>query len=157
MDSSQTVREHLVTQLTEEHAHISFSRAVEGLKARQVGRRPDSLPYSIWELVEHLRIAQHDIVQFSSDPDYKSPEWPGGYWPESPSPDDQQVWEESLDQIEADLQQMVNLVRDTANDLFEPFAHGSGQTLFREAVLIIDHNSYHTGQIVTVRRLLDLW
>lgn len=153
----EELREHLVNQLTHEHAHISFERAVENIEVKDLGIRPDSVPYSIWELVEHLRIAQTDIVTFCVGPDYQSPEWPGGYWPSEQAPSGEQEWQQTLEAIETDLQKMVELVKDPENDLFEPFPHGEGQTLFREAVLIIDHNSYHTGQIVTVRRALDLW
>lgn len=151
------LRKHLIDQLTHEHAHISFSGAVEGLEIDQVGVRPDSLPYSIWELVEHLRIAQADIVEFSENPDYQAMNWPDDYWPPEKAPSDENEWQRSLNTIESDLNRMVELVEDPENDLFEPFPYGDGQTLFREAILIIDHNSYHTGQIVTVRRLLNIW
>ncbi|MDR8391346.1 DinB family protein [Aliifodinibius sp. S!AR15-10] len=151
------LREHLLDQLVNEHAHTSFSNAVSGLTPNEVGIQPDSLPYSIWQLVEHIRIAQSDIVQFCIDPDYQSPEWPKGYWPTNAAPSGTKEWKDSIKQIESDLQQMVELVKDPKNDLFEPFPHGDGQTLFREAILVIDHNSYHTGQIVTMRRLLGLW
>ena len=91
------------------------------------------------------------------DPDYESPEWPEGYWPSGRKPDGADEWKESVSEIHSDLQQMVDLVSDTGNDLFSRIPHGDGQTLFREALLVIDHNSYHTGQIITVRRLLNLW
>lgn len=151
------LREHLVDQLTGEHAHIGLDRAVEGIGIKFLGQRPDSLPYSIWELAEHIRIAQNDILNFCVDPDYKSPDWPDGYWPKEQAPSDAAEWEQTLEAIREDRQSMVGLVEDPDIDLFEPFSHGDGQTLFREAVLIIDHTSYHTGQIVTVRRLLGIW
>lgn len=154
---SARLREQLINQLTGQNAHISFKNAVKGLSADDVGIRPDNLPYSIWELVEHIRISQSDIVQFSIDPEYVSPNWPEGYWPTRPGPADEEEWNESLETIQADLAKMVDLVQDTANDLFLPFPHGDGQTLFREALLIIDHNSYHTGQIIAIRRQLGLW
>lgn len=154
---SAKLREQLADQLTGENAHISFENAVKGLSVGDVGKRPEKIPYSIWEQVEHIRIAQSDIVQFSMDSEYESPSWPEGYWPDSPGPDGESDWIESLEAIQADLQQMVDQVNDPDRDLFRPFPHGSGQTLFREAVLVIDHNSYHTGQIITIRRALGLW
>jgi len=151
------MREQLINQLTGQNAHLSLENAVKGLSPEQAGRRPDALPYSIWEQVEHIRISQNDIVRFSMEPDYQSPEWPAGYWPEDPAPGGEEQWNRSLEAIRNDLQQMVDLVDDPDRDLLEPFPHGDGQTLFREALLIIDHNAYHTGQIVTIRRLLGLW
>lgn len=154
---SAVLREQLVKQLTGQNAHASFENAIKGLSVDEVGIRPEKLPYSIWELVEHIRISQSDIVRFCMDPEYESPEWPEGYWPSSRKPGGADEWEESVSEIRKDLQQMVDLVTDTGNDLFSRIPHGDGQTLFREALLIIDHNSYHTGQIITVRRLLGLW
>ena len=151
------LREHLVDQLMGEYAHIGFDRAVEDIDTKYLGKRPDSLPYSIWELAEHIRIAQNDILKFCVDPDYESPDWPKGYWPEEQAPSHKTEWEQTLEAISDDRLSMVNLVKDPDIDLFEPFSHGEGQTLFREAVLIIDHTSYHTGQIVTARRLLGIW
>ncbi|MFH5832116.1 DinB family protein [Halalkalibaculum sp. DA3122] len=151
------LRKHLIDQLANEHAHTSFERAVEGLNISDVGIRPNSLPYSIWELVEHLRIAQADILEFSVNPGYEAPKWPDDYWPPEKAPSGNAEWQRSLEAINSDLQEMIDLVKDPGIDLFTPFPHGDGQTLFREAILIIDHNSYHTGQIITIRRLLGLW
>ena len=147
----------MVEQLTGQNAHLSFENAVQDLEVDAVGRRPQNVPYSIWEQVEHIRIALNDIVEFCVDPDYRSPEWPEGYWPDEKRPAGESEWKQSLDQIRRDMQRMVDLVSDAERDLFEPFPHGDGQTLFREAVLVIDHNAYHTGQIVTIRRSLKLW
>ncbi len=152
----ENLRKQLVDQLTQEHAHISFYDAVKGLEQDDIGIRPQELPHSIWELVEHIRIAQEDIVKFCVDSEYKSPEWPDGYWPDQKAPSGMEEWEQALQQIESDLQQMVGIVKNPDNDLLKPIPHGDGQTLFREAILSIDHNSYHTGQIVTIRRLLGL-
>lgn len=154
---SAILREQLIDQLTGQNAHLGFDRAVEGLSIANAGIRPRQLPYSIWELVEHIRISQSDIIEFCVDPDYESPEWPEGYWPSGQKPSGMDAWNQSLEVIHSDLLRMADLVKDPDNDLFEPFPHGDGQTLFREAVLIIDHNSYHTGQIVTIRRILGLW
>lgn len=151
------IRDELIDQMTGQHAHVSFDNAVDGMPVQETGIRPESLPYSIWELVEHIRIAQYDIVEFCIDTEYSAPRWPDDYWPPRQKPSDAEEWNRSLEAVRTDRQRMIELVRDTGRDLFEPFPHGDGQTLFREAVLIIDHTSYHTGQIVTVRKLLGLW
>ncbi len=151
------LREQLVSQLTEEHAHTSFQDAVDGLDHEYLGVRTSSLPYSIWELTEHIRIAQADIVEFCINPNYQALNWPEDYWPSHSAPADQDQWQQTLAAIEKDRQQMVEIVTDPDNDLLEPLPHGDGQTLFREAILIVDHTSYHTGQIVTVLRLLGQW
>ena len=157
MSDQADVRNPLVDQLSGEHAHPGFEQAVKNLSFSEAGRRPESLPYSVWEQVEHIRISQWDIVEFSRNPDHVSPKWPEGYWPEHPAPPDEKTWKETKKKIRDDLQAMIEMVKDPANDLFQPFPWGDGQTLFREAVLIIDHNAYHTGQIVIIRRLLGNW
>lgn len=157
MDDQKRIRELLLEQLGGRNAHIDFEQATEGLELKDVGVRPEGLPHSIWELVEHIRIAQDDILEFSKNPDYESPEWPEEYWPESGKPAGRDEWEQSLKTIRKDHEEMVRLVKNPDNDLLEPFEHGDGQTLFREAMLIVDHNAYHIGQIVDVRRLLDCW
>ncbi|MBE7176417.1 MAG: DinB family protein [Mucilaginibacter polytrichastri] len=124
-----------------------------------LGKLPAGLPYTIWQLVEHLRITQKDILDFSRDDGkYKSMNWPAEYWPDELAPANEAQWEKSLKEIETDQQAFISLLKKSGeNGLFEKFAHGDGQTLFREALLIIDHNSYHTGQIILVRRLLHDW
>ncbi|MDX1673057.1 MAG: DinB family protein [Balneolaceae bacterium] len=157
MHDQSKVREHLLEQLRGKNAHIDLQRAVKDIPFKDIGRRPQGLPYSVWEQVEHIRISQYDIVQFSLDPEYDSPSWPEGYWPANASPPSQERWEEALQAIEEDHRRMIELVEDSDNDLFKPFPHGDGQTLFREAMLIVDHNAYHVGQIVVIRRLLGNW
>lgn len=157
MKDQSRLRELLLEQLTGRNAHAGFDRSVKGLKLQDVGIQPDNLPHSIWELVEHIRIAQHDVVAFSQSPDYSSPPWPDGYWPESQKPANKKEWEDTLAAIKSDHQTMVEMVKNENNDLLKPIPHGEGQTLFREAMLIVDHNSYHIGQIVLVRRALGIW
>lgn len=151
------LREQLVNQLTEEHAHTSFSKAVDGLDHEYLGVRTHSLPYSIWELTEHIRIAQADIVEFCINTAYEAPNWPEDYWPSNCAPVSPEQWKQSLEDISEDRRKMVDLVKNPEYDLLEPLPHGDGQTLFREATLIVDHTSYHTGQIVTIRRLIGQW
>lgn len=156
---SALLRNLLIEQLDGKNAHVSFKNAVKGMTAEQAGIRPDKLPYSIWEQVEHIRIAQSDILKYCTDPGYEAPSWPDEYWPSRSEPAGEKEWRRSIETILSETEQMADLVRDEENDLFKPFPHAENRkhTLFREALLVIDHNSYHTGQIVTIRRQLGLW
>ncbi len=139
------------------HAHATFDNALKGMPIEKAGTRPRGLPYSVWELLEHMRIAQNDILRFSREPDYVSPEWPQGYWPASKAPKDEAAWKKSIAAFRRDLRAFEDLLRERQDALDEPFPWGQGQTLFREALLIADHNAYHLGQLVLVRRLLGVW
>lgn len=149
--------EHLLELLGGSHAHLDFERAIAGLPAELRGSRPPGLPHTPWRLVEHMRIAQWDILQFSIDPTHVSPEFPGGYWPEADEPPDPSAWDRSVVAFRTDLRKMMDLVADPGTDLLAPIPHGQGQTILREALLVADHNAYHLGQLVTVRRLLGAW
>jgi hypothetical protein len=157
MPNQSRIKELLLNQFTKQKAHIGFDEAVDGLALDDVGIRPENLPHSIWELAEHIRIAQHDILDFSCNPDYQALNWPDDYWPSSRRPENQQKWENTIRSFHQDHKSMENFIRQTNNDLTEPLEHGNGQTLFGEILLIVDHNSYHIGQIVQVRRLLGNW
>jgi len=157
MPNAQSLRDHLLSLLRGGGAHLDLEAAIDGLPPELRGRRPENIPYSCWELLEHMRIAQYDILEFSRNPDYDSPDWPEGYWPEEQAPPDEAAWQQSIDNFQNDLQTMQDLVADPSNDLHEPFPHGDGQTLLREALLVADHNAYHLGQIVVVRRALRDW
>ncbi len=139
------------------HAHATFEQAVKELPAELQGRVPEGMPYSIWQLVEHIRITQLDILEFSRDPGYESPKWPEGYWPEERAPENAAAWKESIAQIARDRKAFIELLEAPGADLFTPFPHGTGQNLFREAMLIADHTSYHTGEIIVLRRLMGAW
>jgi hypothetical protein len=147
----------LVDLITKANAHVSFKQAITGIPFEQVGIKPQNLPYNIWMLVEHLRIAQADILDFSINPQYKELKWPEEYWPTNEVPANEGEWQKSLDQIRKDMNTFIDLLEAPNVDLYTPFAHGSGQNLIREALLIADHNSYHTGEIVLIRRLLGNW
>jgi len=151
------LRQHLLALLEGGGAHVTFERAIEGLAPGLRGRRPEGAAHSPWQILEHLRIAQRDILEFSRDPSWVSPEWPDGYWPQAPEPPAENSWNECVEAFEADLHEMADLVRDPANDLHAPFSWGDGQTLLREALLVADHNAYHLGELVVVRRLLGAW
>jgi len=153
----RSLRQHLLELLRGGNAHLNFEEALAGLPPTLRGERPHELPYSPWRLLEHMRIAQWDILEFSRNPKHVSPEFPAGYWPDSDAPPDDKAWQQSVRQFRDDLKAMQALVEDPSIDLFAPIPHGEGQTLLREALLLADHNAYHLGQLVTVRRLLGAW
>jgi hypothetical protein len=153
----QIIREHLLELLQGGHAHLDFEKATAGMPVELRGVRPAALPYTAWRLVEHMRIAQWDILQFSINPRHISPDFPDGYWPEGDGPPDAGAWDRSLAAFQADLKAMMDLVTAPETQLLTKLAHGQGQTFLREALLVADHNAYHLGQLVTVRRLLGAW
>lgn len=151
------LREQVVNLLTLGQAHATFDQAVKGLPAELRGKVPKGAEHSPWQLIEHLRIAQWDILEFSRNPKHQSPAWPEGYWPTQKAPADSKAWERSVREFKRDLKQMLELVGDEDTDLFATISHGDGQTILREALLLADHNAYHIGQLVLVRRLLGAW
>ena len=138
-------------------AHADFDAAIKNLPVALRGKRPKGAQHSPWELLEHMRIAQWDILEFSRDGKHVSPKWPEGYWPPKPAPPNDQAWSKSVKAFRADLQSMIDLVSDEATDLYAKIPHGDGQTILREALLVADHNSYHLGAMIVVRRLLGAW
>lgn len=157
MPNDAALRQQLVSLLTEGNAHATFDQAVENLPAALRGQRPQTLQHSPWELLEHLRIAQWDILDFSRNPHYQERDWPTGYWPKTPAPPTSAAWDESVAAFHRDRQAICDLVLDPATDLYAKIPHGSGQTILREALLTADHNAYHVGQLVLVRQLLGAW
>jgi hypothetical protein len=156
-DQMTALREHILYLLRGGGAHLDFDKAISGLPTHLRGVRPAGLPHSPWRLLEHLRIAQWDILRFCIDPQHVSPQFPDGYWPQSDAPPAPGAWDRSVEAFRADLRAMLELVSDPATDLFTPLPHGQGQTVLREALLVADHNAYHLGQLVVVRRLLGAW
>jgi len=155
LSADADLRRHLIAMLQGSDAHINFEDAVKGFPIERAGIRPEGLPHSAWELLEHLRIAQADIVLFSQGRDYVELKWPDEYWPPSAAPNDKRGWEASVEAVVRDMAQFIEMLRDERRDLLAPFPWGDGQTLLREALLIGDHNSYHTGQLMVVRRLIS--
>jgi DinB superfamily len=151
------LREHLMSLLSGRGAHLDAKASFAGIPPKLRGVRPSGMPHSLWELLEHMRIAQWDILEFSRDSKHVSPDWPTGYWPESPEPPITKAWEKSLKLLARDLTAMRKLVANPKTDLFARIPHGTGQTILREAFLVADHNAYHLGQVVFVRRLLGAW
>jgi predicted RNase H-like HicB family nuclease len=157
MKKEQPLREHVVYLLKGEGAHADFETTVKELPSHLQRKRPLGLPHSPWELLEHLRIAQWDILEFTRDPKHVSPEWPSGYWPTSPEPPDSHAWGKSVAAFRASLDAMIALVQDESTELIAPLPHDPEKTVLREALLLADHNAYHLGQLVLVRRLLGAW
>ena len=156
MNQEEDMRNRLAGLLDGKGAHISFFDAVEAFPVDLAGARVDRIPHTAWHLVYHLRIAQWDILEFSRRADHKSPEFPRGYWPEDDGPASADRWHEEIAAFGRDLDAMKRLVVDPAGDLFTPFTYGSGQNLFREALVLADHNAYHIGQLVDLRMLLGV-
>jgi uncharacterized damage-inducible protein DinB len=157
MSKDQALREHLLYLLRGGGAHLDFETAVADLPAELRGARGAGAPHTPWRLVEHMRIAQWDILEFSRNPKHVSPAFPDGYWPEGDAPPNAAAWDQSLAAFRADLQAMQDLVSDPSTDLFARIPHGEGQTILREALLVADHNAYHLGQLVMLRRALGAW
>ena len=156
-EQTGALRSHLIKLLDWGDAHVDFDSAVEGIPAELRGERPRGLPYSPWQLLEHMRLAQRDILDFCRDPDYTQPKWPDDYWPRTDDPPSTEEWEESVAAFRADRQALQDLIADPALDLFGQVPRGQGQTYLREALLVADHNAYHLGELVAVRRLLGAW
>jgi uncharacterized damage-inducible protein DinB len=155
MDQHKVLIAELIKLIEGGTAHGSFDDAIEGLAPELRGVVPNQLPYSAWQLIEHIRIAQWDMLEFSKSEKHISPAWPDGYWVEETAPADEETWEKSLQQISDDRDEFIDLLKN--QDIYKALPHGDGQSILREALQIADHNAYHTGQIVVVRRLLGDW
>jgi hypothetical protein len=157
MERDQILRDHLLEMLKGGHAHLSFRDTTANLSPGLRGTHAAPALPTAWQLLEHLRISQWDILEFSRDPGHVSPQWPEGYWPKSDAPPDKDAWDRSVGAFQEDLDGLVKLIEDPGQDLLKPFPHGDGQTLAREAVLAAVHNAYHLGQMVSARKLLGAW
>ena len=153
----EALREQLVRLLTQSEAHIDFEQAVADLPASHRGRKPTNLPHTPWRLVEHMRRAQLDILEFSRNEAYVEPDWPDDYWPDDDGPPEADAWRQSIEGFLTDRAAMTALIADTHRELTAPIPWGDGQTLLREALVLADHNAYHIGQLITVRRLIGAW
>jgi hypothetical protein len=151
------LRDQIAKALDWGEAHVEWKAALAGLPAKHRGAKPPGAPHSAWELLEHARIVQWDILEFCRNLKHLSPDFPSGYWPKTPTPPNAAAWDKSVKAFERDLREMQKLVMDPRTDLAAPIPHGSGQTILREALLLADHNSYHLGQFVLLRRLVGAW
>ncbi len=154
--SESALRQQLSRFLSESHAHADFDAVVKDFPKHLRGKKPARAPYTAWQLLEHMRLAQWDILEFSRDARHVSPQWPEGYWPNTAAPPNDAAWTRSIRQFRSDLKAMQKLVTGKT-DLFARIPHGQGQTLLREALLVMDHNAYHLGQLVLLRKLLGAW
>jgi hypothetical protein len=157
MTHTKFIVDELSDLLETGNAHASFDDAIKGMPTELLGKVPDGSAYSIWQLVEHVRITQWDILEFSKGPGHKSPSWPDEYWPKDPVPPNGHALKKSVEQIKADRQAFIDLLRQAGEGIYTPFAYGDGQSLFREALVLADHNSYHTGEIIVLRRIMGAW
>jgi hypothetical protein len=151
------LREHLAAILDWKDAHVDFDSVVGGIPREARGARPHGLPYSPWQLLEHMRITQNDILDFCLNADYEELKWPDEYWPETTTPPDDAAWEDSVRSYREDREALRRLAADPAVDLTSNIPHGNGQTYLRELLLVADHTAYHLGELVVVRRLLGIW
>lgn len=149
---SMAIRMMLADAIRGHQAHLDFDSAIAGFPVEARGWKPPGVPHTAWQLLEHMRIAQHDILEFSRNPRHKSPEWPEGYWPKTEAPPSDKAWDDSVKAFQRDAEDFSKYVQDLHNKLLEPFEYGDGQTLLREALLIVSHNSYHLGQLVFLKK-----
>jgi hypothetical protein len=156
-DHEESLRQHLLELLGGGGAHAKFEDVVKDLPAKLRGAKPRNFPHSPWMLLEHLRLAQLDILEFSRNSKHVSPDWPSGYWPKTEAPPNAAAWNKSIEQFRTDLKALQKLVANPKTDLFAKIPWGDGQTILREALLVADHNAYHIAQLVDVRRMLGAW
>ena len=157
MSSHDEWRKIIASALDWEQAHANFDAAIDGLAPEMRGKRPDHFPHSVWELVEHIRRTQYDLLDFCRNPDYKEQKWPDDYWPTTPAPASDGEWTESIGRIRRDTKEFAEFTKTFDQDLTSKIPHGTGQTYLRTVLVAVDHTSYHVGQILAVRRLLGTW
>jgi DinB superfamily len=157
MKNDKALRSHVLELLKGGHAHADLDSALADFPAKLRGQKPKGSEHTAWQLLEHIRIALWDILEFSRNAKHVSPKWPEGYWPKTEAPPSAAAWNTSIRKVRADQKAIEKLVASKTTDLFAPIPHGTGQTLLREALLLADHNAYHIGQLVLLRRLLGAW
>jgi hypothetical protein len=157
MDTQEIVRKHLLDLLRGGNAHMGFDESFDNFPTEAINASPAGSDYTPWRLLEHIRIAQWDILEFVRDPSHKSPPWPDGYWPAKGVIADRQKWEESLKGFWADLHDMQALIEDPQTDLLGEIPHAPGYTILREALVLADHNAYHMGEFAMMRQVMDTW
>ena len=153
--NDQALRNQLLELLSGGNAHLSFEDFIKDFPVEKCGLRIEGLPYTAWQVLEHVRIAQWDILEFSRDAKHVSPKWPKGYWPAIDQLGSAELWNETVKKFRRDLKQMNELIADPSTDLFARIPHGTGQTILREALLLADHNSNHLGALIVMSRMLQ--
>lgn len=149
--------DNLIQLLSKGNAHATLDDALTNIPYKLLAETPAGLPYNIWQIAQHIRISQWDILEFSRNPNYSSPEWPKGYWPSEKVPPSEEAWKKCVHEIKEDRNTFIELIKNAGENLYKPISGGDGQTLLREALVLADHNSYHTGEIIVLRRLLGDW
>ena len=157
MNNNQVMREQLLALLRGGNAHLTFEQAVADFPIAGINRRPPNVPYTPWHLLEHIRIAQWDILEFVRNPNHVSPDWPKEYWPNPDEQADETRWQQTLAAFRADLRAIQDIVANPQTDLFAPIPHAKNYTIFREALLVADHNAYHIGEFAILRQVMDTW
>ena len=157
MDADRVLREQLIQLLIGRNAHMNFDDAVADFPMDFINRRPPAVPYTPWHIIEHIRIAQWDILEFVRDPNHISPHWPEGYWPHPEATATEFQWKESIDSFKSDLQGVESIVEDEAIDLMAEIPHAPGYTYIREVLLVADHNAYHIGEFSILRQVMGTW
>jgi hypothetical protein len=152
--NDQILREQLISLLDGGNAHVSFEEFVKDFPVEKCGYRIEGLPYTAWQVLEHMRIAQWDILEFSRDATHVSPKWPRGYWPDKDQTGSPELWNETVEKFQSDSEAFENLLRDPSTDLFAKIPHGTGQTILREALVLADHNSNHLGALIVMNRII---
>ncbi len=155
--NNKKLRAHLIRLLEMKGAHVDFEKAVTGIPRDLRGKVPEGVKHSAWDILEHIRIAQNDILDFVRNPDYEYLNWPDDYWPKDHEPPDDMAWDESIKAFMRDTEELMRIASDESNDLLAEIPHGEGQTLLREILLVSDHSAYHLGEIVLLRRILGVW
>ena len=153
----KSLSEHLVELLAGGHAHVDFESAVKDWPADLQGKKPEGAAHTPWEVLEHMRIAQWDILEFTRNSKHVSPEFPAGYWPKTQAPPDNKAWNKTLAAFRSDLKAMIKIAQSKSTDFFTPLRHDDGQTVLREVLLVADHNAYHLGELLLLRRQLGAW
>jgi hypothetical protein len=157
MEPDDILRQQLLQLLRGGNAHLTFEQAVADFPPEDINKKPPNVSYSAWQLLEHIRIAQSDILQFVLNPNHKSPKWPEGYWPEKGITADEDDWDKTIRNIHKDLDILQELVANPDTDLTAPIPHARDYTILREVLLVSDHNAYHIGEFAILREVMDNW
>lgn len=157
MEKQDNLRKQLLEYLQGGYAHKTLDEAVRDFPIKHFNSKPENVPYTFWQLLEHIRIAQRDILVFINDTNYKYMDWPKDYWPEPDVKADRQMWDKTIMGYETYLNSIIKLVKNPKTDLLAHIPHGEGQTVLRETLLVIDHSAYHTGEFILMRRIMGIW
>ncbi len=155
-NSDRVIREQLIALLRGGNAHMTFDEALAAFPPEYINRKPRNINYTFWHLLEHMRIAQRDILEFIRDPDYVSPEWPEGFWPPITRKADEQQWKKTIRSFKKDLKSVEHIVQDSEAEIFTPIPHAKKYTIFREILLVADHNAYHISELITLRQIMGI-